>query len=94
MILPHKHPAAGISTNPEWQASGRLSMYRPALMRQPPGVGRYALSVMALPVEMPVSPVKIYRVLSLPRNSVDSFLDLFAAFFSFGVMVGFFLSSF
>jgi len=63
-------------------------------MRQPPRVGRYALSAMALPVEMPVSPVKIYRVLSLPRKSVDSFLDLFAAFFSFGVMVGFFLSSF
>jgi hypothetical protein len=52
------------------------------------------LAAMAFPVEMPVSPVKIYRVLSLPRKSLDSFLDLFAAFFSFGVMTGFFLSSF
>jgi hypothetical protein len=39
-------------------------------------------------------PGQIQRVLSLPRKSLDSFLDRFAAFFSFRVMAGFFLSSF
>jgi hypothetical protein len=38
-------------------------------------------------------PGQIQRVLSLLRKSLDSFLDFFAAFFSFGVMAGFFLSS-
>jgi hypothetical protein len=38
-------------------------------------------------------PGQIYRVLSVPMESLDSFLDFFAAFFSFGVMAGFFLVS-
>lgn len=35
----------------------------------------------------------IYRVLSVSRKPLASFLVFFAAFFSFGVMAGFFLLS-
>ncbi len=41
----------------------------------------------------PRQPGWIYRVLSVPRKLLASFLDFFAAFFSFGVMAGFFLVS-